>query len=70
MTARQIAQSVNIPTIPGTDGPLGSMQEAQEFVQQYVPTLVSVIPWTTGGLKTRVPDQTWIPGRGQGKFRR
>lgn len=39
VTARQIAQSVNIPTIPGTDGPLSSVQEAQEFVQQYVPCL-------------------------------
>ena len=36
VAARQIAKSVNIPTVPGTDGPLRSVQEAQEFVQQYV----------------------------------
>lgn len=36
VAARQIAKSVNIPTVPGTDGSLRSVQEAQEFVQQYV----------------------------------
>lgn len=37
VAARQVAKNINIPTIPGTDGPLRSVWEAQEFVQQYVP---------------------------------
>lgn len=38
VTARQVAQDLDIPTIPGTNGPLNNLQEACDFVDTYAQT--------------------------------
>lgn len=35
VTARHIARSCNIPTIPGTGGPVQNIQEAYDFVHRH-----------------------------------
>lgn len=37
VAARQIAQSLGIPTIPGTNGPVEDVREAYAFAEEYVP---------------------------------
>lgn len=36
MAARQIAQDLGIPTIPGTNGPLKDLTKAYAFAEEYV----------------------------------
>jgi hypothetical protein len=41
--ARQIARRCNIPTIPGTDGPLYDIQDAHDFIKQSVSSSMSIL---------------------------
>lgn len=54
VTARHIAQACNIPTIPGTEGPVQSLQEAYDFVDRYGYPVVVKASYGGGGRGMRV----------------
>ncbi len=63
VTARRIAQSCNIPIIPGTEGPVQDLQDAHEFVTRLVTLRKCMVIRLDGGtLCSHLDDilQIWL----------
>lgn len=54
VSARKIAAAANVPTVPGTQGPIESVEEAERFVAQYGFPVIIKAAYGGGGRGMRV----------------
>ncbi|ANB15404.1 pyruvate carboxylase 2 [Sugiyamaella lignohabitans] len=54
VSARNLAQKCNVPTVPGTPGPIENVEEAEEFVQKYGYPVIIKAAFGGGGRGMRV----------------
>ncbi|ODQ79048.1 hypothetical protein BABINDRAFT_180766 [Babjeviella inositovora NRRL Y-12698] len=54
VSARNLAQSCNVPVVPGTDGPIATVDEAEDFVNKYSFPVIIKAAFGGGGRGMRV----------------
>ncbi|AAS50529.2 AAR162Cp [Eremothecium gossypii ATCC 10895] len=54
VSARNLAAVADVPTVPGTEGPISSVEEAEEFVQKYGYPVIIKAAFGGGGRGMRV----------------
>lgn len=54
VSARNLAEAANVPVVPGTDGPIDTVEEAQDFVNKYGYPVIIKAAFGGGGRGMRV----------------
>jgi len=54
VSARTLATKENVPVVPGTEGPVGKLSEAEDFVKQYGYPVIIKAAFGGGGRGMRV----------------